>query len=158
MDVDNNIEDIDYTISSMNKLGVKSIIVKIFDGKDITNDKNIKRVFRNVDPSIFNNDIDINGFHKKVSILDQHWDTLYINNESTRVIYTIVERCCKELLYAQENYESMVDAYMTIWVKRIFNGVDHEFQYWRNLNEFSIVFWPKNKGGFVRLICSARTQ
>lgn len=157
-DVDDNIKDIDHSVSSMNRLGVKSIIVKIYDGKDITNDKNIKQVFRNADSRIFNNDIDINIFHKKVNILDQHWNTLYINSESTRVIYNIAERCCEELLYAQENHKGMVDAYMTNWIKKAFNGVNHKFQYWRKSKAFSIVFCPQKGDIIVRIICSARTK
>lgn len=157
-DIDDNIKDIDHSISSMNKLEVKSIIVKIYDGKDITDDKNIKQVFRNVDRHIFDNDVDINIFHKKVNILDHHWNTLYINEESTRVIYTIAERCCEEILYAQENYKGSVDAYMTNWIRKAFNGVNHKFQYWRKSKAFSIVFCPKKGDIIVRFTCSARTK
>lgn len=157
-DEKDQLDSIDYNVSAIGKMGIKSIIVKIYDGKDITNDKNIKQVFRNVDPRVFNNDIDIKIFHKKVNILDQHWDTLYINDESTRVIYTIAERCCEEILYAQENHKSMVDAHMTVWIKKVFNGVNHKFQYWRKSKAFSIVFCPQKGDIIVRIICSARTR
>lgn len=158
MDVDDKIENMDFAISSMNKLDVKSIILIIFDEKDLTNDKNIKQVFGNVNTHIFNNDIDINIFHKNVSILDHHWTPLDINNESTKIIYTIAERCCKELLYARENHKGMVNIYMNDWIKKAFNGSDHNFSYWRQSKAFSIVFSPR-KGNFkVRLTCSAQTR
>lgn len=157
-DVDDNIKGVDYNISSMNKLDMKSIIVKIYDGKDITNDENIKQVFRNVDRHIFSKDIDIKIFHKKVNILDQYWNTLYINDISTKIIYTIAERCCEEILYAQKNHKGMVDVYMTDWIKKVFNGVNHKFQYWRKSKAFSIVFCPQKGDIIVRITCSARTK
>ena len=158
-DIDDNIEDMSYTVSSMNRLGIKSIIVTIFDEEDITDDKNIKQVFKNVDPHIFDKDININIFHKKVNILDRYWIPLYnINNESTRIIYTIVERCCEEILYAQEKHKGMVDAYMDDWIKKAFNSDNHKFRYWRKSKTFSIVFCPKKRDIVVRLTCSARTE
>ncbi len=91
-DIDDNMDNIDHDVSSMGKMGIKSVIVKIFDGKDITDDKNIKSVFRGCSPKIFK-DIDTKIFEKNVHILNQHWEDLHINKESTKVIYTIAERC-----------------------------------------------------------------
>lgn len=156
-DIDSNIDNIDYDVSSMGKMGIKSIVVKIFDGKDITDDKNIKSVFRGCSPKIFK-EIDTKVFEKNVHILDKYWKDLPINKESTKVIYTIAERCCQEVLYAQENHKGMVDAYMNDWIKKVFNGVDHKFQYWRKSKTFSIFFCPKKGDMVVRLICSARTK
>ena len=64
-DIDGNIDNIDYDVSSMGKMGIKSIVVKIFDGKDITDDKHIKSVFRGCSPKIFK-EIDTKIFEKKV--------------------------------------------------------------------------------------------
>lgn len=156
-DIDDNIDNVDYDVSSMGKMGIKSIVVKIFDGKDITNDKNIKSVFRGCSPKIFK-EIDTKIFEKKVHILDKYWEDLPINKESTRVIYTIAERCCQEVLYAQENHKGIVDAYMNEWIKSVFDGVDHQFRYYRKSGTFSITFSPKKEDMIVRLICTIRTK
>lgn len=156
-DIDGNIDNIDHDVSSMGKMGIKSVVVRIFDGKDITDDKNIKKAFRRCSPKIFK-EIDTKIFEKKVHILDMYWEDLYINKESTRVIYTIAERCCQEVLYAQENHKGMVDAYMNEWIKTAFDGVDHEFKYWRKSGTFCIKFSPKKEDIIVRLICSIRSK
>lgn len=156
-DIDSNIDNIDYDVSSMGKMGIKSIVVKIFDGKDITDDKNIKSVFRRCSPKIFK-EIDTKIFEKNVHILDKYWKDLLINKESTKVIYTIAERCCQEVLYAQENYKGVVDTYMNSWIKKVFDGVEHQFRYYRKSGTFSITFSPKKEDIIVRLICTIRTE
>ena len=156
-DIDNNMDNIDYDVSSMGKMGIKSVVIKIFDGKDITDDKHIKSVFRGCSPKIFK-EIDTKIFEKKVHILNQYWEDLHINKESTKVIYTIAERCCQEVLYAQENHKGIVDAYMNDWIKAAFDGVEHQFRYYRKSGTFSITFSPKKEDIIVRLICTIRNE
>lgn len=156
-DIDGNIDNIDYDVSSMGKMGIKSIVVRIFDGKDITDDKNIKKVFRRCSPKIFK-EIDTKIFEKKVHILDMYWGDLSINKESSKVIYTIAERCCQEVLYAQEKYKGIVDAYMNQWIKSAFDGVEYQFKYYRKSGTFSIKFSPKKEDIIIRLICSIRAE
>ena len=47
-DIENNIDNIDYTVSSIGRLGVRYIIPRIFETKDFTDDKSIKNEF-NID-------------------------------------------------------------------------------------------------------------
>lgn len=156
-DIDDNIKGIDYSVSSMGKMGIKSIIVKIYDGRDITDDKTIKKFFKINHPKIFK-DINTNTFEKKVHVLNNHWENLPINKESTQTIYTIAERCCQEVLYAQENHKGVVDAYMREWIKTAFDGVNHQFKYFRKSGHFSITFSPKKEDLIVMLICTIRTK
>ena len=156
-DEEDQLDSIDHNVSAMGKMCIKSIVVKIFDGKDITDDKSIKSIFRRCSPKIFK-EIDTKIFEKNVHILNLDWEDLYINKESTKVIYTIAERCCQEVLYAQENHKGIVDAYMNDWIKTAFDGVDHEFKYWRKSGTFCIKFSPKKEDIIVRLICSIRTK
>lgn len=159
-DEEDQLDSIDHNVSAMGKIGIKTIVVKIFDGRDITDDKNIKNILsKNISPKIFKA-IDTKVFNKNVKILNQHWEDLHINNVTTQAIYTIAERCCEEVLYAQENYPApnMIDSYMYTWIKDAFNGVDHEFKYWRRSGTFSIKFSPKKGDVIVRLICSIRTK
>ena len=44
-DEEDQLDSIDHNVSAMGKMGIKTIVVKIFDGKDITDDKNIKNMF-----------------------------------------------------------------------------------------------------------------
>lgn len=160
-DIDDNIDNIDHDVSSMGKMGIKSIVLKIFDGKhimNITDDENIKKIFRNCLSKDIFKEIDTKIFEKKIKILDEHWEKLDINDVSENIIYTIVERCCKEILYAQENHKGIVDAYMNSWIKHAFNGVGHQFKYWRRTGTFGITFEPKNEDILIRLICSIRTK
>jgi hypothetical protein len=159
-DEEDQLDSIDHNVSAMGKMGIKSIIVKIFDGKNITNDKTIKNILsKNASQKIFK-EIDTKVFDKNVKILDEYWEKLHINNETTQAIYTIAERCCEEVLYAQENYPApnMIDSYMYTWIKYSFNGVGHEFKYWRRSGTFTITFSPKKGDVIVRLICSIRTK
>lgn len=156
-DIDDNIDNMDYDVSSMGKMGIKSIVVEIFDGKDITDDKNIKSIFRRCSPKIFK-EIDTKIFEKKVHILDKYWKDLHINKESTKVIYTIAERCCQEVLYTQEKYKGIVDQYMNEWIKIAFDGAGHRFRYYRKSGTFSITFSPKKEDIIVRLICTIRSE
>ena len=96
-DEEDQLDSIDHNVSAMGKMGIKSIIVKIFDGKNITNDKTIKNILsKNASQKIFK-EIDTKVFDKNVKILDEYWKDLPINKESTKVIYTIAERCCEEV-------------------------------------------------------------
>lgn len=52
----------------------------------------------------------------------------------------------------------MIDSYMYTWIKTAFDGVDHEFKYWRKSGTFCIKFSPKKEDIIVRLICSIRSK
>lgn len=154
-DIENNIDNIDYTVSSIGRLGVRYIIPRIFETKDITDDKSIKNEFKKYAKE-FDDGIDTKLFYKNVDILSYDWDKLNINNESKNIIYIVAERCCKELLYAQGNHIGMVDTYMNEWIKKTFNGTNHQFKYWRKSKTFSIYYSPKKGDKIVRLTCVAR--
>ena len=159
-DEEDQLDSIDHNVSAMGKMGIKSIIVRIFDGEDITNDKTVKNILsKNVSRKIFK-EIDTKVFNKNVKILNHDWEDLHINDETTQAIYTIAERCCEEVLYAQENYPAgnMIDSYMYTWIKNAFNGVGHEFKYWRRSGTFTITFGPKKGDVLVKLTCSIRTK
>ena len=154
-DIEDNMDNIDYTVSAMNKIGVSYIMPVIFENTDITDDKSIKDAFKKYVKK-FDNGIDTKPFYKNVDILDFRLNKLNINDETKNIIYIVAERCCKELLYAQENHVGEVDVYMNEWVKKTFNGINHHFKYWRKSNSFTIYYTPKKEDKIVKIICMTR--